>query len=87
MGTLTVYLDIDGVSTKIWSKARSIGKRWVLASLNITSSEPHTIIFEGIRGKDSKGDIALDDIVLLPGLCEEGIVNVDVDGKCFGKLY
>ncbi|XP_052068045.1 MAM and LDL-receptor class A domain-containing protein 1-like [Mytilus californianus] len=85
MGTLNVYFDFENVSTIAWSKSRNIAKRWLLASLNMYSSKPYKIVFEGIRGEDSKGDIALDDIALLPGLCEEAF-SLDCNfegGQCY----
>ncbi|CAC5389522.1 unnamed protein product [Mytilus coruscus] len=71
MGTLNVYLDTKEESRIAWSKSGNWKKKWLLASVEISSSEPYNIIFEGIRGSTTKSDIALDDISLLSTSCEE----------------
>lgn len=69
MGTLNVYLDSEEILTNAWSMSGNHKKRWWYTSFDISRSKPYRIIFEGIRGNTSKSDIALDDILLLPGSC------------------
>lgn len=69
MGTLNVYLDSEEILTNAWSMSGNCKKRWWYTSFDISRSKPYRIIFEGIRGNTSKSDIALDDILLLPGSC------------------
>ncbi|CAC5389526.1 unnamed protein product [Mytilus coruscus] len=75
IGTLNVYLDTKEVSKIDWSKSGNWKKKWLLASFDVSTSEPYNIIFEGIRGSTTKSDIALDDISLLFSSSEEGLIN------------
>ncbi|CAH3118157.1 unnamed protein product [Pocillopora meandrina] len=64
IGTLNVYMRVYGQSeTKLWSLSGDQGTAWKAARLQILSGGRHyQIIFEGIRGVDYQGDIAIDDI-------------------------
>ncbi|CAG2236368.1 unnamed protein product [Mytilus edulis] len=74
MGTLNVYLDSENVSRNIWSMSGNRQEKWWLGHVDISISEPYSITFEGMRGSSYESDIALDDIVLLSGSCEEDFV-------------
>ena len=69
MGSLNVYLEVDGHKNKIWNVIGNKGDTWHQTALKITTEKVFGIIFEGICGDVSKSDIAIDDIKLTPGTC------------------
>ena len=51
-----------------------MGDQWSMGQFNISSkytSKPYQIIFEGVRGKGYRGDIAIDDTSLFDGGCQQ----------------
>ncbi|XP_072046224.1 uncharacterized protein [Amphiura filiformis] len=66
IGSLTVYsksLDEDDVATLQWTKSGNQGDEWHLATFSFAwNGSDFQILFEGTRGPDIRGDIALDDI-------------------------
>lgn len=42
-----------------------------MALVDISCEENFQIVFEGIRGVDYKGDVAIDDVAMLIGPCPE----------------
>ena len=54
---------------RIWSRTGSHGNVWRQVLLTLSSSQPFTLVFEGVRGTSYRGDIALDDITLGDGKC------------------
>lgn len=76
MGKLNVYLDSEESSQIVWSMSGNRDDTWWFASFNISTYKPYTITFEGIRGSSRKSDIALDDILLLSGSCQEGMISI-----------
>lgn len=69
MGSLNVYIEADGHMINTWNITGDQGDTWHRTSLNIYTQQLFSITFEGIRGNGTKGDIALDDIMLTPGTC------------------
>ncbi|CAC5389538.1 unnamed protein product [Mytilus coruscus] len=69
MGTLNVYTKSRNITRKHWSRSGNQGNSWNYANFDITSSQPYTIIFEGICGEYFGSDIALDDIIVLQRSC------------------
>ncbi|CAC5410020.1 unnamed protein product [Mytilus coruscus] len=74
MGTLNVYTKSRNITRKHWSQSGNQGNSWNFANFDIASSEPYTIIFEGISGEHFESDIALDDIIVLQRSCS-GLIN------------
>ncbi|CAD5119990.1 DgyrCDS8574 [Dimorphilus gyrociliatus] len=67
---LNVFTRIGSQDTIIWKKVGQQGNRWIGDQVNIETMSPNIRIgFTGIRGGEYSGDIALDDIQLLPGTC------------------
>ena len=72
---MTFYSDIfkkltvfNGVATFL--TLGNQGQRWIRGQYGIKASNgPYSVVFEGIRGSGYRGDIALDDLKLKPGLC------------------
>ena len=80
IGTLNVYILVnqstDTFSTEalVWSLQGNMGDQWSMGQFNITSrysSKPYQIVFEGVRGKGYRGDIAIDDTALTDGGCQQ----------------
>ncbi|XP_063956757.1 MAM and LDL-receptor class A domain-containing protein 1-like [Lytechinus pictus] len=69
LGSLNVYMKIDDNETALWSETESRGPHWIPARVQINTTERFTVIFEGIRGPNYQGDIALDDITFTTGDC------------------
>ncbi|XP_022097777.1 MAM and LDL-receptor class A domain-containing protein 2-like [Acanthaster planci] len=42
---------------------------WKYGQVGVTDSNPFQVMFEGVVGKSFAGDIAIDDVLFLPGLC------------------
>jgi hypothetical protein len=62
----------------VWSLTGPRGKDWLHGLVAIPTSGQYQIIIEGIRGRQFRSDIALDDIGLLPGeACD--LTPVDAD--------
>lgn len=71
IGSLKVYL--RSISTNnftsesvIWALDGQQGKDWRHGFVPVQSNERYQIIIEGVRGKSFEGDIAIDDIGVLP---------------------
>uniref|UniRef100_A0A8D3A094 MAM domain-containing glycosylphosphatidylinositol anchor protein 1 n=1 Tax=Scophthalmus maximus TaxID=52904 RepID=A0A8D3A094_SCOMX len=74
IGTLNVLLrvrSIASVDSVIWTKSGHQGPDWKKACFDISPSGPFQIIFEGIRGPNFEGDIAIDDVSITIGKCKQ----------------
>ncbi|KAL9986057.1 hypothetical protein ACROYT_G000123 [Oculina patagonica] len=71
INTLNVY---NG-NTTIFTKSGNHGNQWMVTKVSITLQS--SITFEGIRGDSFTGDIAIDDVSIVEGMCQEctNIVN------------
>ena len=73
--TLSVVQLVGPTWTEIWTTYGNKGKKWNYQILNLKQDIGHyKIVFEAVRGDGSKGDIALDDIVI-------------ANRQCYGKNY
>ncbi|XP_073714477.1 MAM and LDL-receptor class A domain-containing protein 1-like [Misgurnus anguillicaudatus] len=68
---LNIYLFENKRALKIWSKANNQGNHWLQGSVEIKPQEPFQIIVEGIRGSDPRSDVAIDDLVIFYGGCDD----------------
>ncbi|KAJ3594295.1 hypothetical protein NHX12_006626 [Muraenolepis orangiensis] len=62
---------IASVDTVAWSKSGHQGPDWKKALFNSNPSGPFQIMFEGIRGPNFEGDIAIDDVSITKGKCKQ----------------
>ncbi|XP_019636761.1 PREDICTED: zinc metalloproteinase nas-14-like [Branchiostoma belcheri] len=73
IGSLNVYLRMVGMATddvrKLWSRSGPQGNRWSKAEVTFNTAANFQVIFEGVRGTSSRGDIAIDDMTLDTGSC------------------
>ncbi|XP_019621859.1 PREDICTED: uncharacterized protein LOC109468065 [Branchiostoma belcheri] len=69
-GELTVYVEQDGVlGSPVWTMAGNQGNRWNYAQVTIEPTGLFRAVFQANRGKDYRGDIALDDVTITEGKC------------------
>ncbi|XP_035994021.1 zonadhesin isoform X2 [Fundulus heteroclitus] len=66
-----VYLLQDRHATVVWRRRNDQGNMWHLAQVDLVVNGTFQIIFEGRRGSDDKSDVALDDIKLHQGFCQD----------------
>lgn len=68
MGTLNVYQRFpsdkkpDQTQKRKWSQSLDFGKKWRCVYVPLPSTRQFSVVFEAIRGKGYRSDIALDDI-------------------------
>ncbi|CAF4185562.1 unnamed protein product, partial [Rotaria sp. Silwood2] len=84
--TLNVYLKINGQLGKpVWTRARNQGNQWLKGQYAIFPPEntKFQIVFEGIVGQYSQGDIGLDDIAVY-GSCpnEDRLCTFEDPSQC-----
>ncbi|XP_013393211.1 MAM and LDL-receptor class A domain-containing protein 1 [Lingula anatina] len=83
VGTFNVYMKSGtNLGQPVWSSSYDQGDVWKVAQVQLNQRSSYQIVFEGIRDKGYRGDIALDDIITTPGNCPpEGSCNFD-NGMC-----
>ncbi|KAH9494979.1 hypothetical protein Btru_018315, partial [Bulinus truncatus] len=70
INTLNMYTVAPGSSRLlVWTKHGSQANDWLDAAVTLQLTAGTTIQFEGVRGTEYLGDIAIDDISLVPGTC------------------
>ncbi|KAJ0058726.1 hypothetical protein NL108_000437, partial [Boleophthalmus pectinirostris] len=66
---LHVYV-VEGTTGRlVWRQRNDQGNMWHLAQVDLTTTGPFQIIFEGRRGSNDQSDVALDDVSLYYGPC------------------
>ncbi|CAH1242850.1 MDGA1 [Branchiostoma lanceolatum] len=71
IGTLTVSVKAGGTTTNIWTRSGDQGDQWFSVAVSIPTTGSYQVIFEGIRGGNAHGDIAIDDVSILQGACPD----------------
>ncbi|XP_053390248.1 MAM and LDL-receptor class A domain-containing protein 1-like [Mercenaria mercenaria] len=71
IGALNVYMILNGGNKSLlFAKSKNHGHSvWRKAVISNNATDTYRIAFEGVRGDDFKGDIAVDDISIIPTLC------------------
>ncbi|KAL9953497.1 hypothetical protein ACROYT_G040920 [Oculina patagonica] len=74
-------LNVFNGNTSVFTKSGNQAYEWFKAkvSMNLQSK----VTFEGIRGTDYTGDIAIDDVSIAAGICQDCTENVN---QSFGRL-
>ncbi|KAL9975855.1 hypothetical protein ACROYT_G013067, partial [Oculina patagonica] len=75
MGTLRIYVLVGSQATLLGSYSGNQGNTWFTAKAAIRGVQPYQIVFEAERGLGYTGDIALDEIKLTPGDCNQFVVT------------
>ncbi|KAL7842094.1 hypothetical protein SRHO_G00237830 [Serrasalmus rhombeus] len=78
---LTVYLMYGNHPREVWRLREDKGNTWHRALVNLTPQGNFKIIFEGRRGADARSDIAVDDISLHRGTCEDLMNSIPTPSK------
>lgn len=68
---LHVYILQDRSADRVWWKRNNQGDCWQLAQVDLRTTGPFQIIFEGRRGTTDQSDVAIDDVSLHRGQCED----------------
>nr|XP_026692074.1 uncharacterized protein LOC104266090 isoform X2 [Ciona intestinalis] len=80
IGALNVYIRSDNnpndLGNPVWTKSGPQGNDWFLGRVSIVSATSFQVVFEGVRGDDYHGDIALDDVVINDGHCDLPVCSV-----------
>ncbi|KAM5290682.1 epidermal growth factor-like protein 6 isoform 2-T2 [Glossophaga mutica] len=65
-------------SSLAWEETKSEDERWKTGKIQLHQGTDATkrVIFEAERGKGNTGEIAVDGVVLVPGLCPDGLLSV-----------
>ncbi|XP_074635197.1 uncharacterized protein LOC141893713 isoform X1 [Acropora palmata] len=71
IGALNVYINKEGLSTLVFSKAGQQGDLWLQARVSLESDSFYQVEIEAVRGVSYRGDIGLDDISFTDGPCYE----------------
>ncbi|XP_071956932.1 MAM and LDL-receptor class A domain-containing protein 1-like [Antedon mediterranea] len=81
MGALKVYAEMLGdKGTAIWSRTFASPDFWRLTEVSVVAQYPYRIVFEGIVGNGWSGDIAIDDIYIKNGICNQpGTCDFETD--------
>ncbi|RNA19406.1 MAM and LDL-receptor class A domain-containing 2-like, partial [Brachionus plicatilis] len=69
---MDVYPSISAVNFNrqlVWSKYGSLARRWYQSEKTVRPIGPWRVVFEGVADYNSKGDIAIDDILSYNGAC------------------
>ena len=67
-----IHVDILKITGQVvWMRRGNQGQGWLLGQATISSTASYQIAIEGVIGSGYYGDIAIDDIRLLPGTCNE----------------
>ncbi|XP_048590312.1 uncharacterized protein LOC5511434 isoform X2 [Nematostella vectensis] len=70
-GTLQIHIRTNTSNTVVWRVSGANEKQWVFGQTPInTDGKRFKFIVEGIAGAGSEGDIAIDDLGLVPGPCD-----------------
>ncbi|XP_023328229.1 MAM and LDL-receptor class A domain-containing protein 1 [Eurytemora carolleeae] len=69
IGSLNVYVRDGETDRKIWGLTGDAGNNWYMGQAPISSIQKFKIVFEGVVGRNSLGNIAIDDISIAPGVC------------------
>ncbi|KAL0267745.1 UNVERIFIED_CONTAM: hypothetical protein PYX00_009926 [Menopon gallinae] len=71
IGILSVIINDkeDGTDTEIWSLSGEAGNSWYPAEVPISCPNTFRILLVGQVGRNNLGDIAIDDMSLIPGAC------------------
>ncbi|KAM7440722.1 hypothetical protein ABFA07_010120 [Porites harrisoni] len=70
IGNLSVYLKTNQSESLVWRLSGENGNRWRFGQTALNSPNYYKFVLEGTVGGGSKGDIAMDDLMVLDGNCE-----------------
>ncbi|XP_052219415.1 uncharacterized protein LOC127836837 isoform X2 [Dreissena polymorpha] len=73
IGIISVYMTANGEKpgSLLWRMSGDQGQEWKGASVNLSSLEQYQVIIEAVVGNSYFGDIAIDDVAILPTACQQ----------------
>ncbi|KAL9987547.1 hypothetical protein ACROYT_G001872 [Oculina patagonica] len=71
IGNLSIYLKTNQSETPVWRLSGDQGNRWRFGQTTLSSPSLYKFVIEGTVGYESQGDIALDDLTVIDGICEK----------------
>lgn len=73
IGSFSVYLVVnDERVSEVFTDSGDRGKTWLEAQVTVRpNTSIYQLAFEGVRGDGYRGDIALDDVIIMQGSCDE----------------
>ncbi|XP_025084909.1 MAM and LDL-receptor class A domain-containing protein 1-like [Pomacea canaliculata] len=79
VGALNIYIisgaELTSSDIPVWSKRHNLGEIWFPGQTTIQGSSSYRVVFEGVVGAGSLGDIAIDDIIVRNGSCHHQANN------------
>jgi len=69
-GNVTGLTDYSDKMELLWTKEGNQGNNWYIAEMNVYGRDVYQLVFEGVVGAGSQGDIAIDDIMTDRGRCD-----------------
>ncbi|XP_078334103.1 MAM and LDL-receptor class A domain-containing protein 1-like [Crassostrea virginica] len=83
VGTLNVYAQVNtNRGNALFTLSGNQGNTWHQGQMSIpqvTTSQGYKVVFEGIRGTNLRGDIAIDDVSFSKGACRSGTCDFETD--------
>ncbi|XP_020614679.1 MAM and LDL-receptor class A domain-containing protein 1-like [Orbicella faveolata] len=79
VGSLSIYLKNNQSETLVWRLSGDQGNRWRFGQMALNSTSLYTFVIEGTVGNGSRGDIAVDDLTVVDGDCQEIIKQASPD--------
>ncbi|XP_067041821.1 uncharacterized protein [Acropora muricata] len=73
MGSLIFYLNTSSNETVEWIKSGNHPDQWFEAAVFFNTSVEYQIVLEGVRGSDFASNIAIDNIAVHPGHCQQQV--------------
>ncbi|XP_051554355.1 zonadhesin [Myxocyprinus asiaticus] len=73
---LSVYMLEENVSQEVWRRRENHGDMWHRALVNLSPKTEFQVIFEGRIGSTALSDVAVDDVSLYRGTCDDLISQV-----------
>ena len=67
---LNFLLQYNGESDILFSKTGDRGNHWLIGNVDVNKDSPYRLAFTGTVGPGEKGDVAIDDIMHIPGSCD-----------------
>ncbi|XP_032395926.1 MAM domain-containing protein 2 [Etheostoma spectabile] len=77
-GQLSVHLHRNGEDVLLWQLSGEQSIAWLRATVEYQSDSQYQIVFEATRGSSVRSDIAIDDIILEGGPCQEMEIKATV---------
>ncbi|XP_067219544.1 MAM and LDL-receptor class A domain-containing protein 1 isoform X1 [Chanodichthys erythropterus] len=71
MGLSVYLLQYGNVAKEVWRKREDQGNMWHLAQVDLRPDVMFQVIFEGRRGSSARSDVAIDDVSLHRGACND----------------